>query len=424
MKNEEYIKRACEIHKNFFDYSKTNFTKMKAKIIVICPIHGEFIAAAGNHLRGDGGCTECNLAKKTLRNFNIFLNIAKKKYNCDYSKSDYKNTKTPINIICPEHGEFQQKPERHLEIGCPECRKNTKVGLDLIIKECNKIYDLKYDFSNSNFKTFGDIIEVICPTHGKFKQRPNKLVVGKGCPKCLEEEYIQENTRKFIESSKEIFGNIYLYDKVIYTGIKNKVIIACLKHGDFEQIPNNHLNGHGCPYCGENKKKYSTKEYIQKCSEKHNGFYSYEKCIYYGSVEKVIVTCPIHGDFEITASAHLFSSGCLLCSKEKNGILKYKGKITYLYYVYFPQHNLYKIGLTRKSVENRFAREIKDGLEIEILKVQEYKDGAQAFILEQAILQKYKYKIVKKKLDKILITGNTEIFTENVLNLKEMDGIN
>jgi len=424
MKTEEYIKRACETHKNFFDYSKTNFTKMKAKINIICPEHGEFTTVAGNHLYGTGGCSECNLAKKTLRNFNIFLNIAKKKYDCDYSKSDYKNTKTLINIICPEHGEFQQKPERHLEIGCPECRKNTKVDLNLIIKECDKVYDLKYDFSNSNFKTFGDIIEVICPTHGKFKQRPNKLVVGKGCPKCLEEGRIKENKRNFVEIASKIFNNYYSYDKVEYKDIKTKIIVTCPVHGDFEIMTNNHLNRHGCQKCGINKRKYSTKEYIEESIKKHKGYYSYDKVEYKGSGHKIIVTCPVHGDFEVNAGSHLFGTGCLKCSKEKNGILKYKGKITYLYYIYFPQYDLYKIGLTRKSVENRFAHEIKDGLEIEILKVQEYKDGAQAFVLEQAILQKHKDKIIKKKLNKILITGNTEIFTEDVLNLKEMDGIN
>ena len=33
----------------------------------------------------------------------------------DYSKVDYINAKTPIIIICPEHGEFIKTPDKHLQ---------------------------------------------------------------------------------------------------------------------------------------------------------------------------------------------------------------------------------------------------------------------------------------------------------------------
>jgi tRNA1(Val) A37 N6-methylase TrmN6 len=40
----------------------------------------------------------------------------------DYSKVEYVNTKTHVIIICPEHGEFLQKPEKHMiGRGCPKC---------------------------------------------------------------------------------------------------------------------------------------------------------------------------------------------------------------------------------------------------------------------------------------------------------------
>lgn len=44
------------------------------------------------------------------------------KYN--YSKFNYKNSKTKGIIICPIHGEFEQDPPNHLAgKGCPECGK-------------------------------------------------------------------------------------------------------------------------------------------------------------------------------------------------------------------------------------------------------------------------------------------------------------
>ena len=49
---------------------------------------------------------------------NIFISKANKihgdKY--DYSKVNYINTKTKINIICKIHGEFEQNPSNHLHL--------------------------------------------------------------------------------------------------------------------------------------------------------------------------------------------------------------------------------------------------------------------------------------------------------------------
>lgn len=44
-----------------------------------------------------------------------------KKY--DYSKVEYKNCETKVCIICPKHGEFWQTPSKHLcDRGCPKCK--------------------------------------------------------------------------------------------------------------------------------------------------------------------------------------------------------------------------------------------------------------------------------------------------------------
>ena len=53
----------------------------------------------------------------------------------------------------------------------------------------------------------------------------------------------------FINMSKEIHGEIYDYSKVNYVNFSTKVQIICPEHGVFEQKPNGHLNGNGCPKC-------------------------------------------------------------------------------------------------------------------------------------------------------------------------------
>lgn len=40
--NEDFIFRVSVIHKNKYDYSKSEYTKSNSKICIICPEHGEF----------------------------------------------------------------------------------------------------------------------------------------------------------------------------------------------------------------------------------------------------------------------------------------------------------------------------------------------------------------------------------------------
>ena len=56
--NESFIAKANEIHHNKYDYSKTNYINSKEPIIVICPIHGETIQTPRQHLTGTG-CPKC-----------------------------------------------------------------------------------------------------------------------------------------------------------------------------------------------------------------------------------------------------------------------------------------------------------------------------------------------------------------------------
>ena len=39
---EEFIQRSINIHKDVYDYSKVNYINTTTKVIVICPLHGEF----------------------------------------------------------------------------------------------------------------------------------------------------------------------------------------------------------------------------------------------------------------------------------------------------------------------------------------------------------------------------------------------
>lgn len=115
-------------------------------------------------------------------------NIHKFKYS--YVNSIYVNVDTKLEIICPTHGSFYQRPDHHLKGHC--CKKcsvkssvdTRKISLDDFKSDCNKKHDNFYDYSLIDYKNEKDMLIIICPKHGEFTQRADHHKRGSGCPKC------------------------------------------------------------------------------------------------------------------------------------------------------------------------------------------------------------------------------------------------
>lgn len=126
-------------------------------------------------------------------------------------------------------------------------------------------------------------------------------------------------TQIFIEKARAVHGDRYDYDRVVYVRSRDKVTIICKKHGDFEQVPSNHLKGYGCARCGFEelaiKKTQRAKEgFIEKARAVHGNRYGYESVVYALNKGKVVITCKIHGDFEQRPKDHLNGRGCAKCA--------------------------------------------------------------------------------------------------------------
>ena len=118
---------------------------------------------------------------------------------------------------------------------------------------------------------------------------------------------------EFIEKARKVHGDKYNYDHVDYKDSHHGVLITCPEHGDFSQRPNDHLTGYGCPKC-VNLYRPTNEEYIEMVKSVHGDLYDYSKTEYKGRRSTIIVTCPIHGDFEINAGSHLDGAKCPMCS--------------------------------------------------------------------------------------------------------------
>ncbi len=64
--------------------------------------------------------------------------------------------------------------------------------------------------------------------------------------------------------------------------------------------------------------RYSQEEIIAKFRIAHGEFYSYDKAIFRGTGRRVTITCPKHGDFEQVVSDHIGGHGCWKCHQERS----------------------------------------------------------------------------------------------------------
>lgn len=129
--------------------------------------------------------------------------------------------------------------------------------------------------------------------------------------------YHKWTTKSFIDACNYIHGCRYIYDKTKYVKRNKKVIITCPVHGDFEQTPGNHLYGYGCPVCA-GVSKLTPEIFISKAKNIHGDKYDYS--LITGDISshrKVAIICPEHGTFMQTPTGHLSGKGCLKCAPKK-----------------------------------------------------------------------------------------------------------
>lgn len=195
------------------------------------------------------------------------------------------------------------------------------------LQKSTKIHNGKYDYSKVDYVDSQTKVCIVCPKHGEFWQSPKHHVSGHGCSECMKEHLRaikQDTLQTFIQKAISIHGDKYDYSKVNYVNQKTKVTIICPIHREFKQTPSIHLKGHGCPKCGFNNtstsKKLTLDQFVTKANCIHDNYYSYDKVNYINSYTKVIITCPIHGDFKQTPSSHLSGRGCPKCNKSRGEV--------------------------------------------------------------------------------------------------------
>jgi len=348
---EEFIKRSKIIHGDKYDYSETVYVNSNTPIKIICPEHGVFEKKPNKHIHSKQGCPKCSNRKLTTNDFIVNgRKIHGDKY--DYSLVDYKDNKSKVKIICPEHGVFEKSYLNHVinKQGCPQCsydKLSTEKTLsqDVVLKRFKLIHGDKYDYSKVIYKNINENVTIICPVHGEFIQTPNNHLKKYGCPKCLTKV---NDLDSFIYKSKSIFGDSFDYSQFEYNGIFNKSTLRCKKHDNVFSInPNNHLYSRfgGCSKCLEDSKRVAYGDFISQCRVVHKNFYDYTDVApddYDGITRtKIKIRCPEHGIFKQSIFDHYtMGNGCPKCGNKKSRLEDFIENLLKKYNITYEQHCL------------------------------------------------------------------------------------
>lgn len=214
------------------------------------------------HLRG-AGCPQCSyeLTSEKLR-FNteefVQKSIAIHGSHYDYSETQYLLSNQPVKIICRIHGSFEQLASVHLRgAGCIQCARERlteklRSNTEDFINKSKAIHGNRYNYSFVDYQSAVKKVKIICPKHGIFEQNPSGHLTGNGCEKCGDKvrgDKSRKSVESFISESLSAHGARYDYSLVDYHTAHKKVKIICPEHGVFEQSPNIHIKGRGCPKC-------------------------------------------------------------------------------------------------------------------------------------------------------------------------------
>lgn len=213
-------------------------------------------------------CTKCNGY--------TFIEKAKKihgnKYN--YDLVDYQKNDIKVKILCNRcNNVFLQTPNNHSNgNGCSICSyqllaDKQRLSLEEFIFKARSVHENKYNYDLVNYQKNYIKVKILCNICDEiFEQRPGCHLNGKGCPNCGQESRVFKRTMKineFISKAKYLHNNKYNYDSSQYVNSRTNIKIYCNRCNlFFDQRPNHHLSGHGCPKCFESKGENRVAKYL------------------------------------------------------------------------------------------------------------------------------------------------------------------
>jgi len=244
-----------------------------------------------------------------------------------------------------------------------------------------------------------------CPEGHEWEARPDNVMNDRGCPHCaglapLSKEIVND---RIADRGISLIGD--------YTTARTKALFRCPEGHEWMAAPSDVMKGNGCLTCAG--KAPLSKEIVNERLASR-GIVLIGK--YKNNSTKALFRCPEGHEWMAKPNNIMNGKGCPSCAKYGFD----RGESAILYYLRFETNfgPLWKIGITNRSVKDRFTLE---KTRFKIVKQWEYSDGTEALAREAEILSTFKQH--KYNGQPILSNGNSELFNIDILCLEETTNV-
>lgn len=284
----------------------------------------------------------------------------------------------------------------------------------------------EYDYSKVEYTNNKTKVEVICKEHGSFHTTPNRLLNGCGCMKCYDARRGKSLKLNYAKFKKKLLeqdkGHLSIKDED-YKDINSPLVFTCSIHGvqEINKAYNLIENIYGCPKCGNkigSSKNITSLEEIKKSLfNKFRDKVTIVDSSYTFSTTEATFICQEHGEYKHIVRSVLGNKyPCKKCAyKYGESGRAYYDKPTTLYYIKLIKDKIeyFKLGITTQSISKRFHNTPQENVTYQIIATKTFEMGRKAYFLEQRLLRQYS----SNKIDFILLPksgGNSEIFNQDI----------
>jgi len=204
-----------DIKKSVFDIYDSNITLKsftshgnKSKFVATCKKHGDFNTQYVLLVGRESGCPKCR-----------------------------KEIKHSINDEIKFQNELELEKMKEQERSTQRVVTQRK-NLEKFLIKARATYPDRDDIEVLNYVNMKTTATFVCPNHGEYQQKPNNYLKHQGCAKCrpLTKSQVPMTLNEFISRSKKMHGDLYEYDKAVYKGSTEAITLFCKKHKEYFDV--------------------------------------------------------------------------------------------------------------------------------------------------------------------------------------------
>lgn len=279
----KFLLNAQEKFGDQYDYSGIEYVNGSVPIRFTCRgCGGELILTPAKHLQGQR-CNVCHPPKTSRKTTEWFLERVGEHhsgYDYDYSKVNYIDSKTKVEIFCRTHQQTFFTPPQDFLMGKNRCRecgeearlKKRRLSFEEWLPRAQAVHGNRYEYDPGSWQGLHKQVRLRCPEHGWFSIDASNHVSGGAtcmpCSRVVGAVNRMLSPEEFLAKAKEVHGDTYTYPD-LQNRSGQYVSICCPRHGIFTQLRGSHLGGHGCATCGSGRISTGQQEifdFLQECA--------------------------------------------------------------------------------------------------------------------------------------------------------------